>query len=56
MRIDDFVVIYINFYTANGNFVERFGPKFVKDFTDNESFKKYIKWAYKLPKHLVNNY
>lgn len=48
-------VIYINFYTANGNFVERFGAKFVKDFTDDESFKKYVKWAYKLPKHFVNN-
>ena len=49
-------IIYINFATADENFVERLDAKFVKDFTDNESFKKYVKWAYKLHKRLVNNY
>lgn len=51
--------IYINFYTANSDFVGRFGANFVKDFTndvDDESFKKYVKWAYKLPKYFVNNF
>lgn len=49
-------IIYINIYTANNDFVEKFDTNCVKDFTDNESFKKYIKWAHKLPKRLVNNY
>lgn len=49
-------IIYLNFYTATEKFVEQFGSNFVKDFTDNESFKKYVKWAYKLPKSVVNNY
>lgn len=47
-------IIYINIYTANGDFVEKFDANCVKDFTNDESFKKYIKWAYKLPKHIVN--
>lgn len=56
-------IIYINVYTANSDFIERFDTNFVKDFTNSvkyfnndESFKKYVKWAYKLPKRLVNNY
>lgn len=51
--------IYINFYTANSDFIGRFDKQFVKDFTngvEDESFKKYVKWAYKLPKYLVNNF
>jgi len=49
-------VIYLNFYTATENFVEQFGVKFAKEFINNESFKKYVNWAYKLPKSVVNNY
>ena len=49
-------VIYINFFTGNENFIEQLDANLVKDFTNDESFKKYVKWAYKLPKRLVNNY
>ena len=38
------------------NRIEQLDSNLVKDFTNDESFKKYVKWAYKLPKHLVNNY
>ena len=48
-------IIYTNIYTANRDFVEKFGPRFVKDFIDNESVKKYVMWAYNLRKHIVNN-
>ena len=48
--------IYLNFFTAGENFIEQLDTNLVKDFTNYESFKKYVKWAYKLPKHLVNNY
>ena len=48
-------VIYLNFFTAGENFIEQLDSNLVKDFTNDESFKKYVKWAYKLPKHLVNN-
>lgn len=49
-------VIYLNFYTATEKFVEQFGANCVKYFNNGESFKKYIKWSYKLPKSVVNNY
>ena len=49
-------VIYINFFTAGENFIEQLDTNLVKDFTNDESFKKYVKWSYKLPKRLVNNY
>lgn len=49
-------IIYTNIYTANHDFVEKFGQRFVKDFIDNEAVKKYVMWAYNLPKSLVNNY
>jgi hypothetical protein len=49
-------IIYTNIYTANRDFVERFGPRFVKDFIDNDAVKKYVMWAYNLRKHIVNNY
>jgi len=49
-------IIYTNIHTANHDFVEKFEPRFVKDFIDNEVVKKYVMWAYNLPKPLVNNY
>ena len=45
----------MDIYTENRDFVERFGARFVKDFIDNESFKKYVMWAYNLPKNIVNS-
>ena len=48
-------IIYTNIYTTNRDFVEKFGPRFVKDFVDNEAVKKYVMWAYNLRKHIVNN-
>ena len=48
-------IIYTNIYTANRDFVEKFGPRFVKDFIDNDAVKKYVMWAYNLPKNIVNS-
>ena len=48
-------IIHTNIYTVNNDFVEKFGPRFVKDFVDNEAVKKYVMWAYNLCKHIVNN-
>jgi hypothetical protein len=48
-------IIYTNVYTANRDFVEKFGPIFVKDFIYNETIKKYVTWAYNLPKNIVNS-
>jgi ArsR family metal-binding transcriptional regulator len=48
-------IIYINIYTENQEFVEKFGQRFVRNFIDNESVKKYVMWAYNLPKNIVNS-
>lgn len=48
-------IIYMNICTANCDFVAKFGPRFVNDFTDNEAVKKYVMWAYNLPKNIVNS-
>ena len=48
-------IIYTDVYTANRGFIEKFGSRFVKDFTDNEAVKKYVMWAYNLPKNIVNS-
>lgn len=48
-------IIYTNVFTANHDFVEKFGSRYVKDFIDNDSVKKYVMWAYNLPKYIVDS-
>ncbi len=46
--------IYIHFSTHTDIDIDRFDPSMTKDFTDFETFKKYLNWAYKLPKKVIN--
>ena len=46
--------IYIHFSTHTDIDIDRYDPSMTKDFTDFESFKKYLNWAYKLPSRIVN--
>ena len=44
--------LYFNIFTDKN--VAIFDYSCVKDFTDFEAFKKYLNWAHKLPRYIVN--
>ena len=46
--------IYCHISTCDEREISRYDPNMVKDFTDEEAFKKYLNWARKFPKKLVN--
>lgn len=46
--------IYIHFSTHDDEEITRYDLSIIKDFTDFEAFKKYLNWAYKLPRNIVN--
>ena len=46
--------IYIYISTCDEREISMYDPNMVKDFTDFEAFKKYLNWAYKLPRKIVN--
>ena len=45
--------VYVYISTCNEREIYMYDPNTVKDFTDEEAFKKYINWASKFPKNLV---
>ena len=45
--------VYVHISTCNEREIYMYDPNTVKDFTDEEAFKKYINWASKFPKNLV---
>lgn len=47
--------VYVYISTCNEHEIYMCDPNTVKDFTDEEAFKKYINWASKFPKNLVYN-
>ena len=46
--------IYPYISTCDEREISMYDPNMVKDFTDEEAFKKYLNWARKFPKNLVN--
>ena len=46
--------IYMNIMTADEREIMMYDSSSVKDFTDDSSFKKYLKWARSFPPKLVN--
>ena len=46
--------IYIHILTCNEQEISMYDPNIVKDFTNEEAFKKYLNWARKFPKKFVN--
>lgn len=45
--------VYIHILTCNEQEISMYDPNTVKDFTDDEAFKKYLNWAHKYPRVLV---
>jgi len=45
--------IYIFISTCDERGISMYDPNMIKDFTDEEAFKKYLNWARKYPKKLV---
>lgn len=45
--------IYSHISTCDEREISMYDPNMVKDFTDEEAFKKYLNWACKFPKNLV---
>ena len=46
--------IYSYISTCDEREISMYDPNMIKDFTDEEAFKKYLNWALHLPKHIVN--
>lgn len=46
--------VYLHISTCDEHEISLYHPSMVKDFTDEEAFKKYLNWARKFPKKLVN--
>ena len=46
--------IYPYISTCDEHEISMYDPNMIKDFTDDEAFKKYLNWARKFPKKLVN--
>ena len=46
--------IYLYISTCDEREISMYDPHMIKDFTDEEAFKKYLNWASKFPKKLVN--
>lgn len=46
--------IYSSISTCDEREISMYYPYMIKDFTDEEAFKKYLNWACKFPKKLVN--
>lgn len=47
--------IYSYISTCDEREISMYDPNMIKDFTDEEAFKKYLNWAHKLPRKIVNN-
>ena len=45
--------IYLYISTCDEREISMYDPNMVKDFTNEEAFKKYLNWARKFPKNLV---
>lgn len=46
--------IYSHISTCDECEISMYNPNMIKDFTDEKAFKKYLNWARKFPKKLVN--
>ncbi len=45
--------VYVHISTCDELEISMYDPKMIKDFTNEEAFKKYLNWARKYPKKLV---
>ena len=46
--------IYMSIYTMSEDDISRYDLSTVKDFVEFNQFKKYVNWAYRLPRNIVN--
>ena len=45
--------VYIHISTCDDSKISMYDPSMIKDFTNEEAFKKYLSWVRKYPKKLV---
>lgn len=47
--------LYPYITTLDENEIGRYDASMIKDFTDDEVFKRYLKWALNIPRYVVNH-